>query len=315
MFDDRPLNITGLQKLQRAAGRLRNHKGVRLFAPAILTGVILGYLFFRLSEIGWSAVIAEAPQSALFYLLFLPLYFLAPLSDLVIYRRLWRVGWRSFPVFVQKRVYNDAVLDYSGEIFLYTWAVANPALKDHRHLADIRDVNLLSGLGVNLMMIAVAGSLILSHWTGVLGPAKAAVSTALALAIVIVLLGGTAAILFRGRLFGLSMRNAVAIGGQHLARLVLTQLLTLLQWHVAIPSVSLPQWLLFLSVNFLVSNLPFGFGRYAMQAGAGIALGSMLAVPQSAIAALFSITAASFMIFHFAIMALFRVRKPPQPTA
>ena len=87
---------------------------------------IVAYLLYELRDISWTEIGAALPTNPLFYLLFLVLYFLLPVAECFVYRITWTFeAWKSFPAFVKKRIYNNDILGYSGEVYFYTWARKN----------------------------------------------------------------------------------------------------------------------------------------------------------------------------------------------
>src|SRR5699024_9745434 len=84
---------------------------------------IIGYLIYKLYEIGFANVTEALPLNPLFYLLFILIYFSLPVSEIFIYRIGWSFNsFKAFLVFVQKKVLNTDVLGYSGEFYLFYWA-------------------------------------------------------------------------------------------------------------------------------------------------------------------------------------------------
>ncbi|MDA5194186.1 hypothetical protein [Govanella unica] len=269
-----------------------------------LTSFVVGFLLWKMSQIGWTLILDNLPSSPWFYLLFLPIYCVLPISDLLIYRRLWHVSWRSFPVFLRKRIYNDAVVDYSGEAYLLTWAKANSPKDTSALFADVRDVNILSSVVSNMTMIFLALYLAATGILQNIFTTQTDLQSTLQIAAGFVVLFFVVLLLLGRRIFNLSLRHSLLIGGQHFLRMLLGQSLLLLQWHLAVPSVLLSEWLIFLSVNLFVGSLPLGSNRYVMQAGAGVALGTMLPVPQAAIAAFFALTAGVYLAFHLLVITV-----------
>ena len=107
--------------------------------------VLLGYVGYRLSELGWRDMWAARPGNFGFYVMLVVQFFLQPLGDFMVYRNLW--GAQNAPplaVILRKRFLNSAMLDYSGEVFFYFWAQARLMLPPGMLIHAIKDSNVLS---------------------------------------------------------------------------------------------------------------------------------------------------------------------------
>jgi hypothetical protein len=89
-----------------------------------------------------------------------------PVSELALYEIIWSQPLvRHFFVFIRKRVYNFAVMGYSGEAFLTLWARRRLRLPNKRILIGVKDNNLLSAFASNaatvvlVVTLAVTGGL------------------------------------------------------------------------------------------------------------------------------------------------------------
>src|SRR5690625_454225 len=70
--------------------------------------VILSWLIFQLTDIGWKNVWRSLPTQGAFYLLFLLLYFQLPFFEVIVYRSVWSFSVvRAVPAFLLKRIYNS----------------------------------------------------------------------------------------------------------------------------------------------------------------------------------------------------------------
>jgi hypothetical protein len=187
-----------------------------------------------------------------FWLAFIVLYLAQPVSELVIFRRLWRLPSSGLPVLLRKGVLNEIVFGYSGEVYLYMWARRKAGLAG-APFAAIKDVNILSALAGNFVtvaMLAVSASAIERvHLGRFLGPAiwSGLAVVALSLAIVI----------FSPRVFSLSRDALAFVARVHVLRLVATTTLTIALWSLAQPAVSLSLWVVLVTVRLLVARLPF----------------------------------------------------------
>ena len=125
-------------------------KGIRYLVQA----GIVGYLIYKLYQIGFTQVIESLPLNPLFYLLFILIYFSLPLSEIFIYGVKWNFrGFRAFLVFVQKKVLNTDVLGYSGEFYLFYWAKDKLKIPSVEAMKFIKDNNILSSLSSTFISV------------------------------------------------------------------------------------------------------------------------------------------------------------------
>ncbi len=192
------------------------------------------------------------PTGIVFWLAFLLYYTAAPISEWVIFRRLWNIPVEGFGALLRKLVSNEILLGYLGEVYFYAWARRNARITT-APFGALKDVTILSALAgniVTLLMVALAIpafrglDLVAGRWD--------------IIASVLFVLGTSlAAMIFGKRLFTLprpELRRVMAI---HLLRILATTLLAALMWHMILPTVALSWWLLLGTLRQLVSRLPF----------------------------------------------------------
>ncbi len=201
---------------------------------------------------GGTAALPEVmPDSPLFYLFLGVGYLTAPAFDFVIFRRLWRLPADGFGALVRKRIANDVVFGYSGDVFFYAWARARLKMVA-APFGAVKDVTILSGIagnGVTLAMLAVAVPLAVDLLT----PSQLrmlAWSGGVALAVSVPVL------LFRKRVFSLPRATLWWVFAMHCARLLIGTLCFAAASHFAMPKVSLLMWLFLGAGRLLVARLP-----------------------------------------------------------
>jgi hypothetical protein len=177
----------------------------------------------ELSHIGWRELWAGLPGNPAFYAAFVAIYVLGPGVDALIYCRLWRTPpLFNLPALLRKRIYNEIVVDYSGEAYLYIWAKRNLALDGRKLISTIKDVNLLSGAASNLVTLVLIAGFIVGGYTATLASIDADVINAViavaALAIMVPLL----LFIFRGKLLAVSRGALAAIMSAHVLRILLS---------------------------------------------------------------------------------------------
>ncbi|AEN74643.1 hypothetical protein Rhom172_2759 [Rhodothermus marinus SG0.5JP17-172] len=240
--------------LQTPAGRRTQRYGRLLF----VSGVV-GWLLYRLTQIGWRDVYEGLPRTPWFYVLWLGLYFLLPATEAFIYRTLWKIRWRRvFPVLVRKRVLNTDVLGYSGEVYLYLWARRHTDRPDGHLLRTIKDNTILSSVASTVaVVLLVAGAVLSGQFALVdlLGQAADPVYIAaggLAFGVL-----GALAVRFRRAIFYVPGRTAAVLLGVHVLRFFAMYALQVLQWWVVLPEAPLRVWATILVVGTVTNRIPF----------------------------------------------------------
>jgi len=266
----------------------------------------------ELSHIGWRELWHGLPSNPAFYAVFCLIYVLGPTVDAAIYSRVWSVPMSiNLPALLRKRIYNEVVVDYAGEAYLYLWAKRNLTLERPRIVSTIKDVNLLSGAASNVVTLV----LLLGFVTGGHAAMLAHIDTritysvvgAAALAITVPLL----LYVFRGRLLAVGGGALSAITGAHTCRILAVLGLQALQWSIALPQVPLSQWFLFLTAQMLITRLPFLPNRDIVLMGLGVALSPLIAAPQSHVASMFVAAGTLSLIAHAVIFALTALKPSP----
>ncbi|QMW22541.1 hypothetical protein [Sandaracinobacteroides saxicola] len=266
----------------------------RLLGFALSAGVI-GFLFYSVGQLGWAAIVAVLPANPLFYLLLAAAYFTLPFSELLIFRRLWNIGWPAFGVFVKKRVLNDAVFGYSGEAWLFVWARNRARLRESA-LAGVKDVAIMSALAGNLAtLLLVLAALPFAHSALFQAAISGDTMRAIALGTALVMAVSVALVLFRKRVLSLSPADNRFAFLVACLRLGAAGALVLVAWTMALPAVSVGVWLLLGAMRLIISRLPLVPNKDLLFTGLAVALAGA-AQPQ--VAALLAATAAMTFVFH-----------------
>ncbi|MFQ5563124.1 MAG: hypothetical protein ACE5FO_06100 [Parvularculaceae bacterium] len=271
-------------------------------AQRALLVLVVAYLVYRLSRIGWLEVLRSLPGSPWFYVFFLMRFLALPVSELAIYELIWNTPLvRHFPVFVRKRVYNFAVLGYSGEAFLSLWARRRLPLVDRDILIGIKDNNLLSALTSNVATVVLIVALAVS------GGLKAGLdalpgSGALFLLAFLSASGlAIAVIAFRRRLIALPdgiMPRLLAIHG---ARQTVILFLHAAMYAAALPGAPFGVWLIFLALQLVLSRIPFLPNQDLVFLGAALSLAPLVGASEAAVAGMLIAEAGLSQILNFGL--------------
>ena len=267
---------------------LRERKDVQRGLAIVRYGlfaVIVAYLLYRLSNVGWGDVIDNLPQSPWFYFFFALRFLALPVSELAIYEIVWsKPLLRHFFVFIRKRVYNFAVMGYSGEAFLTLWARRRLALSDKTIIVGVKDNNLLSAFASNtatvllIFFLAATDSLQagLDAFPGSGVLFGVAFATAATLAVLVMV--------FRRRLIALPPGVMPALLGVHAVRQILIIALHAAMYSAALPGAPLGAWLIFIAMQLVLSRIPFLPNQDVVFLTAALALSPIVGMPEAAVA-------------------------------
>lgn len=253
----------------------------------LITGGILAYLGYRLSLVGWAEVWAALPTQPAFYLVVVVMYFLLPTCEAFIYSRIWPVGYGQWwSVMARKKVLNQDLMGYSGEVFLFWWA--------RQHLqASRRYIGLVIKDNLILSSMASIGTAVLLLFgliaTGLLVPTDLMANPTpvyVGVGIFVLLLVVSLATRLRKVLFKLPRRLLVMAGSVHIGRFVLNYILQVLQWWIVAPEVPMQAWAILLAAMVLINRIPFLPSRDLIFIGTGIELAVVLGVPEALLAGL-----------------------------
>src|SRR5690625_894986 len=254
-------------------------KGIRY----ILQAAIIGYLAYKLYDIGLARVVASLPLNPLFYLLFFVIYFSLPLSEIFIYRVKWNFrGYRAFLVFVQKKVLNTDVLGYSGEFYLFYWAKEKLKIPSVEAMKFIKDNNILSSLSSTFISVIL---LIFFLTRGYLDIAEYLPQVENQLVYFWIALGVGVAVLvgyqFRNYILTVSLDQALKISGIYTGRLVFTNLVQIIQYKIAEPPVPWTVWFSLMAVQITSTRIPFLSSRCVLYVSVAIEMSVVLNVPET----------------------------------
>lgn len=274
---------------KRLSSFLRSKPGKQFikWSQRLINIIVLVWLVYELSDIGWENLWNSLPVHPLFYILFLLIYFQLPLFEILIYRITWNFQFlKAVPVFLLKRVYNKDVLGYSGEVYFYLWAREKLPVGDSEILKIIKDNNIISSIASSFISIALLSiflftdQIVIIDWVASQDTAYLA-GCAIILAVVIFLF-----VKFRHSFISMPLKTAYTIFGIQTFRLILGQTFNVLMYYVVMPDTPLYIWFTLLSVEIILTRIPFLPNRDLIYTGMSIGIAEGLAVSTSAVAAL-----------------------------
>jgi len=220
---------------------------------------LLAAIATHLADLGWAGMVGLLPLSPAFWIAMAVVYFAVPVTDWLIFRRVWGLPLRGLPLLVRKRIANELLLSYSGEVDFYLWARRNIGLAG-APFGTIKDVNIMSavaGQAVTVVVLLAALPTLSSAGIGALGWQLWA-----SLAVLL----GAPLLLFvvRKRLFTLDGPELRWIAAAHVARLLVSTAALGLVWHFAMPALHLSVWLALAAIRLVVARLPLVPGKELM---------------------------------------------------
>ncbi len=299
----------------RFYGSRRGRLVVRALRLAVTAAVVV-YLANTLIHVGWRDVWASMPVNPLFYLFGLMVYISIPLSEVFIYRLAWGQSfWFGLPALIKKRIYNQDVLGYSGEVFFASWAQASIDRPLSDILRTVRDNNILSSIASTLMALAL---IVLFLGVGHVRLSDFFDRDALMVAIVVsggALLLVPLALRFRRYLFAMPARLAGAVFGILSARLLLGQVLRIAQWSVVMPEVPIQVWFSLSAASLILSRIPIVPSQDLIFLGIGVEMSSILGVPEAGMFSMLAVSSAIDKVLNLGLFLYFtatgRTSKPP----
>lgn len=256
----------------------------KIFRKVVIAAIV-AVIIYQLFDIGFGEVFRNLPTQPLFYLIFFVLYVTLPTAEILIYRQVWPVSrWKLFKAFLTKRVYNDEVMGYSGEFFLFMWARKQFTKGDRELLKNVRDNNILSAISSNtvtivLIVVLVYADIInLEELIGNVDIFYIITGSIVFIAIIVLI------VQFRKYIFDLPFRKAMIIVFIYLIRFVFHNGLMMILWAVVIPDTPISTWFLFVAIMIIVNRIPILPSRDLIFLLAGIELSRVLNMTTAAVA-------------------------------
>lgn len=272
---------------------------------------MLAWLGWRLTGIGWEVVWLALPTQTSFYTLVLIAYLVLPVADALIYHRLWGSNFRrTMAACLRKRVYNSALIGYSGEVVLLVWARRNTRRSDTAILHAIKDVNILSAVVSGIGAALLVGWLVTRAAFAPLESAAIAGWGAITVGMAVLL---PLALLIWRRALAMRRDEVAAVLAIHSLRFALGLVLLAAQWWLVLPGVSLDAVMTLLAGYVLVGRIPFVPNRDVLFVGIVLAASSGLAIPQAALAGVLIATSAMQQLLHLAMFGVAAAMREDAP--
>ena len=266
----------------------------RWLTPLLSASILIAALW-QLRHVDVRRELALVPTSATFWLLFAAGYLAMPFSEWVIYRRLWNLPPKGILALLRKRISNEIVAGYSGELYFYAWARRHAAMVG-TPFGAIKDVSILSAVVANVCTLALAAI----SWKSLLALNLGTDARLLVLSAVVIAVPSIAALVLRKRLFTLPRAELRRIAVVHLVRIAATTILAAALWAVTLPAAPLVWWLVLATLRLLVSRLPLLPNKDIVFAG----LVAFTIGQASHVTALLTMIAALWLVTHLLLGAV-----------
>lgn len=271
-----------------------NGRKILKYLGWLAQGLIVGIIALQLTGIGWEKIFSALPTTPYFYLLFLFIYFLLPISETLAYKISWGIPFRkSLSIFIKKRIFNKDILGYSGEVVLMQWASKHTDSTPKQIFKDVRDMNIISSAASTLVALGLlailfmTGNIRASDQILHLDYFAAAGWFEFTAGIVVLIILAVLILRYKKYLFSMPVVKSAKVFSIHSTRMVLLYAAQILQWHIVLPDISLETWFTFLSVNIIVSRIPFIPSQDLVATGTNIEVAKLLQVPVAPVTGIF----------------------------
>ena len=251
---------------EEPANPLRSKRWAALASMTVSLALLVA-VALQLRDLDFAKVRALLPASPNFWAAFAVYYLAGPVSEWVVYRRLWAMPVAGIGALLRKLVANELLLGYLGEAQFYAWARARSRLSD-APFGAIKDMTILSALvgnGATLVLLGLAWPYVSAGQLGMEG------QTAFA-SLGVVLLTSLGILLFRRQLFTLPRADLWFISFTHLARIAVILIASAVMWHAVLPAVAISLWLVLATLRMLISRLPLMPNKDVVFAGITVLL-------------------------------------------
>lgn len=279
---------------------------VPLLARRMVLVTVLALIIWQIWNIGWDEVLHNLPVNPLFYVILVALYLTLPTAELLIYKHVWDIKKRQlFRTFLVKRVYNEELLGYSGELYLFKKMRGLTDKSDREIMRDVRDTNIISAIVSNSVAIVLVGILIFQGiipLTEIIERTNTMyVLTGSIVAIILIVL----IVQFRKHIFAMSIDKTVRVIWIYLTRFIIHHGLLVLQWAVVLPETPIQVWLVYISTIIVLNRIPFLPAKDLVFVWIGIQLSMSFDVASAGIAGMLIVSSALTRITNLILYSVF----------
>lgn len=264
--------------------------------------IVSALIFWQVWNIGWDEVLRNLPSTPWFYVIAAILYVMLPTTELLIYTKLWNVKKRTlFRTFLIKRVYNEEVLGYSGELYLFSKMRKVTQKPELELMRDVRDTNIISAIVSNVVAISLVAILIFFGFIPVEKLLEQANFLYVGIGIFALIVIIALAVQFRRHIFSLPLKTAFHIFWTYLLRFVFQNALVVVQWAVVLPDTPIYVWLIYISTNIVLNRIPLLPAKDLVFVWIGIQLSGSLDVATAGLAGMLIVSSAMSRVANLII--------------
>lgn len=275
------------------------------------TALIVAVIARQLYNLGLRPVLAELPDEAMFFVLYVIGFLASPLFEKFAFRVIWpgtgTVGWYAL---LRKRALNFVVLGYSGDVWFAMWARKKLGLRAKTAFHGVKDSTILAGIAGATFTVILVASFALRGEDALIARIIGRTEGPMIAMVLVAVLGVAAIVLFRRSVFKVSLAQGIKVFGIHLVRVAVTNLFLVLQYAVVLPFVPFETWLLFITVQMLVQQLPLIPNRDLLFLVVAMEITRGLGVDQTSLSALLVATTLLRQIGNTALLIVTSILAP-----
>ncbi|MBV2150156.1 hypothetical protein KRZ98_18130 [Sphingobium sp. AS12] len=261
------INAQGTRAMLDPTPLVRSGRNWTAWFGPVISFAILAVVFVQIGSFDFHKLIAMLPRTPLFWLVFAVTYSLTPLCDWVIFNRLWSIPTGGLSALFRKRISNELLLGYVGDVYFYAWARRHVTMAGSPFGA-VKDSAILSGVMGNVVTLAM-----LLFTLPLLSSLRLAMDgRALGISLTILVVTSFGPILFSRKVFSLPWPERRMAAAVHLARIIANVLLYATLWHLLLPDVALSWWFMLSTLRLVLSRLPMVPNKDVLFAGVAVFL-------------------------------------------
>ena len=286
------LDVGSVQAELIPASLRRSHWSWAGWAGPFISLGLLAAIFLQLGKLDIAALLALLPRAPGFWAVFLLTYSVTPLFDWIIFNRLWSIPASGLAALFHKRLSNELLLGYVGDVYFYAWARRQVRMAGSPFGA-VKDSAILSGVVGNLVtlaMLALTFPLLSSLNLALDGRLLGASLAILVLMSIVPMAIGR-------RIFSLPLPERRMVVTVHFIRVVANMLLYAALWHLMLADVPLSWWVVLSTVRLALSRLPLVPNKDVLFAG----VATFLVGREGEIAGVLALLASLFLATHLLV--------------
>lgn len=286
------IDTPAMRELLDPAPLVRSGRNWTAWFGPVISLALLTAVFLQIGKFDFAALLGLVPRTPLFWILFGITYSLTPVFDWVIFHRLWSIPASGLGPLFRKRLSNELLLGYLGDVYFYAWARSHVRMSGSPFGA-VKDSAILSGVMGNVVTLAMLGLTF-----PLLSALRLAVDgRTLAVSLTILLVMSILPMLLARRLFSIPPAQCQMVAAVHFARIVANVLLYAWLWHLMLPDVALSWWVVLSTVRLVLSRLPLVPNKDVLFAGAA----TFLVGREGQIGEILAVLASLLLATHLAV--------------